>query len=305
MKTVIHPRIQRSTLTLLDNIVYSHAKQPDGSILDLKLSILLHHGNQEMRLASGLTTDAPAEPLPAIIWVPGGAWRGTDKNQSIAELQFLAERGFALVSMYYRSSAQAHYPAQLIDVKAAVRFLRAHAEQYHIDPNRIGMIGRSAGGYLASMAAMNNDLGESEEWSGYSSDIQACCDLFGPVDLSQLLQKTTAEVNSGHSRWSSIKKSHEGALLGGSEETLPKRAYEASPIHYINRAMCPIAIFHGDQDPIVPLKISEDFYDAIVSAGMENQAEFYEVTGAGHGTREFFQDSTKQLIADFFARKLS
>ncbi len=304
MKTVIRPRIQRSTLTLLDNIVYSHAKQSDGSILDLKLSILLHYGNQEMRLASGMTTDAPSEPLPAIIWVPGGAWRGTDKNQSIAEMQFLAERGFALVSMYYRSSAQAHYPAQLIDVKAAVRFLRAHAEQYHIDPNRIGMIGRSAGGYLASMVAMNNDLGESDEWSDYSSDIQACCDLFGPVDLSQLLQKTTAEVNSGHSRWSSIKKSHEGALLGGSEETLPKRAYEASPIHYINRAMCPIAIFHGDQDPIVPLKISEDFYDAIVSAGMESQAEFYEVTGAGHGTREFFQDSTKQLIADFFIRQL-
>ncbi len=304
MKTVIHPHIQRSTLTLLDNIVYSHAKQPDGSILDLKLSILLHYGNQEMRLASGTTTDAPSEPLPAIIWVPGGAWRGTDKNQSIAEMQFLAERGFALVSMYYRSSAQAHYPAQLIDVKAAVRFLRAHAEQYHIDPNRIGMIGRSAGGYLASMVAMNNDLGESDEWSNYSSDIQACCDLFGPVDLSQLLQKTTAEVNSGCSRWSSIKKSHEGALLGGSEETLPKRAYEASPIHYINRSMCPIAIFHGDQDPIVPLKISEDFYDAIVSAGMENRAEFYEVTGAGHGTREFFQDSTKQLIADFFTRQL-
>ena len=304
MKTVIRPRIQRSTLTLLDNIVYSHAKQSDGSILDLKLSILLHYGNQEMRLASGMTTDAPSEPLPAIIWVPGGAWRGADKNQSIAEMQFLAERGFALVSMYYRSSAQAHYPAQLIDVKAAVRFLRAHAEQYHIDPNRIGMIGRSAGGYLASMVAMNNDLGESDEWSDYSSDIQACCDLFGPVDLSQLLQKTTAEVNSGHSRWSSIKKSHEGALLGGSEETLPKRAYEASPIHYINRAMCPIAIFHGDQDPIVPLKISEDFYDAIVSAGMESQAEFYEVTGAGHGTREFFQDSTKQLIADFFIRQL-
>ncbi len=304
MKTVIRPRIQRSTLTLLDNIVYSHAKQSDGSILDLKLSILLHYGNQEMRLASGMTTDAPSKPLPAIIWVPGGAWRGTDKNQSIAEMQFLAERGFALVSMYYRSSAQAHYPAQLIDVKAAVRFLRAHAEQYHIDPNRIGMIGRSAGGYLASMVAMNNDLGESDEWSDYSSDIQACCDLFGPVDLSQLLQKTTAEVNSGHSRWSSIKKSHEGALLGGSEETLPKRAYEASPIHYINRAMCPIAIFHGDQDPIVPLKISEDFYDAIVSAGMESRAEFYEVTGAGHGTREFFQDSTKQLIADFFIRQL-
>lgn len=236
MKTVIHPRIQRSTLTLLDNITYSHAKQPDGSVLDLKLSILLHHGNQELRLASGLTTDVPSEPLPAIIWVPGGAWRGTDKNQSIAEMQFLAERGFALVSMYYRSSAQAHYPAQLIDVKTAVRFVRAHAEQYHIDPHRIGMIGRSAGGYLASMAAMNNNLGESDEWSGYSSDIQACCDLFGPVDLSQLLQKTTAEVNSGRSRWNSIKKSHEGALLGGSEETLPKRAYEASPIHYINDA---------------------------------------------------------------------
>lgn len=304
MKTVIHPRIQRGTLTLLDNITYSHAKQPDGSVLDLKLSILLHHGNQELRLASGLTTDVPPEPLPAIIWVPGGAWRGTDKNQSIAEMQFLAERGFALVSMYYRSSAQAHYPAQLIDVKTAVRFLRAHAEQYHIDPHRIGMIGRSAGGYLASMAAMNNDLGESDEWSGYSSDIQACCDLFGPVDLSQLLQKTTAEVNSGRSRWNSIKKSHEGALLGGSEETLPKRAYEASPIHYINDTMCPIAIFHGDQDPIVPLKISEDFYDAIVSAGLESHAEFYQVTGAGHGTREFFQDSTKQLIADFFTRQL-
>lgn len=130
-----------------------------------------------------------------------------------------------------------------------MRFLRAHAEQYHIDPHRIGMIGRSAGGYLASMAAMNNDLGESDEWSrlffGYSGVLR----FVRAGRFVSAAAKTTAEVNSGRSRWNSIKKSHEGALLGGSEETLPKRAYEASPIHYINDAMCPIAIFHGDQDP--------------------------------------------------------
>lgn len=306
MKKMIKPGRERKSINFIDNIVYSRQKDLDGNEMELKMSIMLQNGNSEMRLASGHDDEADDKtPKPAILWVPGGGYRGCDKNLMVAEMEFLADAGYVLASMYYRSSAEEHMPSQIIDVKTAIRFLRAHADEYEIDPERIGIIGRSAGGHLSALAAMNSDLYESEEWSGYSSKVQACCDMFGPVDFIKLIEVDEQDIATNpNCRWKCMEETHEGALLGGDASTLRERSKEFCPPYILTKEMCPMLILHGDCDKLVPCSISEDFYDRIVEAGMETRADFYILQGAGHGTREFFQPETKEIILEFFDRNL-
>ena len=306
MKKVIKPGRARKSINFIDNIVYSRQKDLEGNEMELKMSIMLQNGNSEMRLASGHDDEADDKtPKPAILWVPGGGYRGCDKNLMVAEMAFLADAGYVVASMYYRSSAEAHMPSQIIDVKTAIRFLRAHTDEYEIDPDRIGIIGRSAGGHLSALAAMNSDLYESEEWSGYSSKVQACCDMFGPVDIKALMENEEKQFSNPSARWHSVEETHGGCLLGGDPATMKERGAKASPVNMVNQDMCPIQILHGDNDPLVPVEISsETLYQKIVAAGMEDKVDYYVIPGAGHGTREFFQDATKELQIAFFDKYL-
>lgn len=306
MRKVFDPGTKKKTLTLIDNVVYSNVKDLEGNPLELKMSILLQNGNSEMRLAVG--EDDPKEdhsPKPALVWIPGGGWRGADKNLMLGEMAEFANAGYVVASIYYRSSAQGHYPDQLLDVKTAVRFLRANAQKYEIDPERVGVFGRSAGGHLSAMMAMNQDGFDGEEWAGYSSEIQASCDMFGPVDVRALMEGEEARFSDPNFRWHRLEDTHGGALIGGDPATMKERAELASPVNMVNPKMCPLQILHGDNDPIVPIeKSSEVLYQKIVSAGMEDRVEFYTFPGAGHGSREFFQDSVKKLQIEFFDRYL-
>lgn len=306
MKHYIDPGRKRNSINFVDHIVYSKVKDLDGNDLELDLSILAQSGNIEMQTAGGV---APARGEityhPAIIWVSGGGFRGVDKNQMIGETQFLADAGYTVVSVYYRSSAEGKFPAQVIDIKTAIRFLRAHADLYHIDTNRIGIMGRSAGGYLAAFAAMNVKGYDSEEWSGYSSDVQAAYDMFGPADMVRLMDADAqAMAKDPNHRWKTVEDTHAGALLGGDPATMRERAKDACVNLKINPAMCPILIAHGDSDPLVPYQISEDFYQAIVDAGMEDRAEFYLLKNGEHGTPEFFQDDMRTIALEFFHKYL-
>ena len=231
MKCTIDPGFKKKTLTLIDNIVFSTVKDLEGKPLELKMSILLQNGNSEMRLAAG--EDDPKEdhsPKPALLWIPGGGWRGTDKNMMLGEMTEFANAGYVVASMYYRSSAQGHFPDQLIDVKTAVRFLRAHAGQYEIDPDRIGVFGRSAGGHLAAWAAMNTDTCDEGEWSGYSSHVQACCDMFGPVDMLANMEIEEKKFADPSFRWHTFEETHGGALLGMGANVVAKLGN--APVHH-------------------------------------------------------------------------
>lgn len=309
MRTIIDPGKERRSINFIDNIVYSHVKDLYGNPLDLTLSLMVQNGNSEMRLADGRDDEVSTGKQPLIVWINGAGWRGCDKNLMAAEMHFLAEAGFALACIYYRSSAQGHMPDQLIDCKTAVRFLRAHADQYGIDPDRVGVIGRSAGGHLAAFMAMNLDGYDTDEWAGYSSKVQSAVDMFGPADIPYCSEINLKLIQKPDFRWHSMSETHEGALLGITDETSREELMElgakASPINYVNDGMCPMAILHGDQDPLVPLEVSERLYRRIVEAGLEDRTEFYILKNGGHGTREFFQKSTKELIADFFSRTLA
>lgn len=303
MKKVINPGFQKKTINLIDNIVYSHQKDLEGRPMELKMSIMLQNGNSEMRLAAG--ADDPKEdhsPKPALLWIPGGGWRGADKNMMLGEMSEFARAGYVVASMYYRSSGEGHWPDQLIDVKTAIRFLWANAAKYEIDPDRIGVFGRSAGGHLAAFAAMNTEDGcEGTEWKEFSDKVQACCNMFGPTDIVANMEVEEKKFSDPKFRWHSVEETHGGALLGGDPATMKERAKAASPVNFVNPDMCPMMILHGNSDPIVPIEASSDIlYRKICEAGLEDRADYYVVEHAGHGTREFFQDSVKELMIQFF-----
>ena len=304
MKKVIDPGRARKSINFIDNIVYSQQKDLEGHEMELKMSIMLQNGNSEMRLAFGHDDEADdKKPKPAILWVPGGGYRGCDKNLMVAEMAFLADAGYVVASMYYRSSAECHMPAQIIDVKTAIRFLRAHAVEYEIDPEHIGIIGRSAGGQLSALAAMNSDLYESAEWSDYSSHVQACCDMFGPVDFVKLIDDDIHEMQTNpNARWKKLEDTHAGALFGGDMTTLKERAKAYCPPSILTKDMSPMLILHGDCDKLVSCTISEEFYDEIVEAGLGDRADLYILHGAGHGTKEFFQTETKESFDAFLIK---
>ncbi|MCI8888021.1 MAG: alpha/beta hydrolase [Hungatella sp.] len=304
MRKVIDPGKERRSINFIDNICYSHVTDLNGRPLDLYLSLMVCNGNSEMRLADGRDDEVSIGRQPLVVWINGAGWRGCDKNLMAAEVHYLAEHGFAVACIYYRSSAQGHFPAQLIDCKTAVRFLRAHGDEYGLDTEHVGVMGRSAGGHLAAFMAMNLEGYDSREWQGYSSEIQAAVDLFGPVDIPRLNEISERLIKEPGYRWHKMEETHEGALLGGDMSTVKERGRDASPIYFINDRMCPIVIMHGDQDPLVPCEVSEDFYRRLTEAGLEDRANLYILKNGGHGTREFFQPETKKIIAEFFDRHL-
>lgn len=305
MKKELNPGRSRKSITLLDNIEFSCTKDKDGNEVKLYMSLMLQHGNVEARLANGLKPDGSEDgaPKPVIVWIPGGGYRGSDKNLMVPEVTYLAEAGYVVASMYYRGSAEAVFPAQIIDVKTAIRFLRANAEKYNLDTNHIAAMGRSAGGHLAALAGMNLPGYDTEEWSEYSSEVQAVCDLFGPVDVPYCIDKEIDAVNNNPNyRWKTVEETHPGALLGGDLTTMKERAKEASPNYLINEKVCPMLIMHGGQDRHVPAAISENFYDSLVEAGYGEQTDYYFLPTANHGSDEFFQDEVQQIIVEFFDR---
>ena len=306
MKTKINPGHEKRELVLIDNVVYSHTEDLQGNPLELKMSILLQNGNREKKAV--MWDSDPEEdhsPKPALIWIPGAGWRGADKNQMVGEMAEFVRAGYVVASIGYRNSSQGHFPAQIVDVNTAVRYLRAHSEKYEIDPERIGVFGRSAGAHLAVLAGMNISKYTQGEWQEYSSNVSACCDMFGPVDMISLMELEEEKFKDPNFRWHCIEETNGGALLGGDPLTMKERAKDASPINYINKNMCPLLIFHGDNDPIVPIEVSsEPFYSRIVEMGLEERVEYYVVEHAGHGSSEFFQDSVKQIIVEFFDRYL-
>jgi len=306
MKSIWNPGVEKKTINLIDNVVYSHVTDLAGSPLELKMSLMLQNGNSELRLA--VNEDDPKEdhsPKPVLIFVPGGGWRGTDKNLMLGEMSEFARAGYVVASVYYRNSAQGKWPAQIQDIKTAIRFLRANAAKYEINPERIGIFGRSAGGHLSAFAGMNTDGYDTEEWAGCSSKVEAVIDMFGPVDIGANMDMEAPKLKDPKFRWHSIEETHGGALIGGDPATIRARAEAASPVNFVNAGMAPIMILHGDNDPLVPMNCSSDIlYRKAEEAGLADRIEYYVIPHAGHGSREFFQDSTKALMIEFFDKNL-
>ena len=242
----------------------------------------------------------PADsPLPVVIWVHGGAWRMGDNKQPPA-VPLLTDNGFAVASIRYRFSQEALFPAQIQDCKAAVRWLRAHAHEYHLNPDKIGAWGASAGGHLVALLGLAVDVPTFEDGDhlDQSSQVQAVCDWYGPTDFLQMDSHALDSSPFPHD----TADSPESQLVGGRIQENRDKVAVANPITYITGGHPPFLIMHGDQDPLVPFHQSQLLHEALTAAGEE--VAFRPVVGAGHGGEGFRTPAVLQQVADFFTTHL-
>ena len=244
--------------------------------------------------------DRAEGPLPVAMYVHGGGWRSGDKSRGagMRDVPLLRERGYLVVSINYRLAPRWKFPAMIEDAKCAVRSLRAHAREWGLDPERIGVWGGSAGGHLvALLGTLPEGVFEgSGGYSEYSSRVQAVVDMFGPTDLPRLLEGASPNQQR-------LIKEVFGTSDPGSEVL-----QAASPVHWVSSDDPPFLLLHGDRDPVVPLEQSQVFYERLREAGVP--ATLVVVRNAGHGfkptggTPKPNREEISQLIADFFDQHL-
>lgn len=230
---------------------------------------------------------------PCIVWICGGAWIRLDRSAHLAYLAELARSGFVVASVEYRTTNEGAFPIQLTDVKAGIRYLKALSERYHIDPERIGVMGESAGGYLAAMAALAEDKAfDVGAFTEYSSKVQAACPWYPPADVTGFAYPSPVEAAA----------SMESMLLGKNVMLNREEALKICPVSFVTKDAPPFLIIHGDNDHTVPFSQGEALYDKLKEAGAD--VKLLVLEGADHADMPFFQEELWQRIIAFFKDKL-
>ena len=234
---------------------------------------------------------------PLLVWLHGGGWsRGARAPVSTVAL---VNAGFAMASVDYRLSGEAPFPAQIHDVKAAVRYLRANADRFGYDASRIAAVGVSAGAHLAQLVGVTNRHpaleGEVGDDTDQSSDVAAIVSYFGASNLTSILdQSTPFGLN--------IRVPGLTTLFGGPVEEKEELARLASPVFHVDDNDPPLLLLHGDQDPQMPINQSHELQGVYEAHGLD--VAFAVVHGARHGGPQFFDDERTALVVDFLNRNL-
>ncbi|MBI3412388.1 MAG: alpha/beta hydrolase [Planctomycetes bacterium] len=248
-------------------------------------------GDEELQL--DLVRPEGQGPFPALICIHGGGWK-SGRRQDLTKLAaMLANRGFVAVTVSYRLSDKAIFPAQIEDCKAAVRWLRANAKKHDVNPDCIGAIGFSAGGHLACLLGAADKSAGLEGKGGnpeQSSKVQAVVSFFGPTDF---VTKT----------WDKrVEEAFFVPFLGGSYEEKRDVYRKCSPLEYVTNGACPFLFFHGDEDKLVNISHSQKMAKKLQNAGVS--AKLVTMENEGHGwTGEKLTQTLDQAIT-FFQEKL-
>ena len=238
---------------------------------------------------------------PLIIWIHGGAWKAGDKLNGSANQ--MATHGYAVACVEYRFSQNAVFPAQIQDCQAAVRWLRANAKTYQLDPDHFGAWGSSAGAHLAALLGTAGGTNAFPAIGGnddQSDRVQAVCDYFGPSDFTAVIDQAAKEQVKNVFHFNGPGDPYSALIGGPLGDNEASRA--VSPVHYISPDDPPFIIFHGTADPLVPLAQSVELDAALRRAGITSV--FTRVPGAGHGGPEFRMPVIRKLILCFFDKYL-
>ena len=209
-------------------------------------------------------------PFPAVVAIHGGGWKFGDKSDFGPLIRYLAARGYVAVSVQYRFTPDHVFPAQLEDVKCAVRWVRSHADELDVDPDRIGAIGGSAGAHLALLLGVlspADGLEGSGCNDGPASHVHAVVNFFGPTDLSRPVSEAVQPLLDD--------------LLGGPQAERLDAARRGSPVTYLDAGDAPILTFHGTADSVVPYEHATILQRAAQESGVE--AQLVSMEGQGHG----------------------
>lgn len=260
-------------------------------VRDLEFARVGDHG-----LRLDLYRPAGEGPYPVVLWVHGGAWRNGSKDNPPIQRIVHEGKGFALASVEYRLSPQAAFPAQIHDLKAAVRFLRGEAKKLRLDPDRFAAAGGSAGAHLAVLLGVSGGVAELEGDVGNhlkaSSKVQAILDWYGPTNLATILGQSTPHGLS-------VRKPALQLLLGGQPEEKAELARLASPTVHVAADAPPLWMAHGDQDPQVPVNQSLELQGAYERVGRPVKLEI--VHGGAHGGAAFYEPARVQRAAAFLS----
>lgn len=227
---------------------------------------------------------------PCVLFFSGGAYMTINHSLWMMELLYYVQNGFIAATAEYRTSNEAMFPAQLNDVKAAVRYLKAHANDFGIDPNKIFLMGESAGGTLVSLAGTtaNNKEYDIGDYPDESSSVCGVIDIYGQTLLTEQCCNTAGLIPE----WTM------NAFVGEHMEY----AAEASAVNHVSADASPFMIIHGTDDQIVPFAQSEILYEKLVECGV--YAELLEVEDALHGDNKIYQPEVKQRVLAFMNRIL-
>lgn len=248
------------------------------------------------------------EPKPAIVYYPGGGFTSSDHEKYIEMRMALAKAGFVVAAVEYRTVPN-KFPALVVDGKAAVRYLRAHAASLGIDPTRIGVLGDSAGGYVAQMVGVtgNDKSLDQGDFLDCPSDVQAVATIYGISNLmnigagfskqSQKVHASPAVTEALLLHGTAFRNFEGSSILSDSV-----KAMNASSVGHIRENLPPFLIMHGTADNHVSPRQSEQLYEALKKTN--NDVKYVEVEGAGHGDLYWFQKPIIDKVVNWFLEKL-
>ncbi|NWJ50424.1 MAG: alpha/beta hydrolase [Bacteroidetes bacterium] len=244
-------------------------------------------------------------PFPVVVIIHGGAFMFGDKNHESRDAETLVKNGFAAVSINYRLSEEARFPAQIQDCKAAIRFLRANATKYKLNPDKIASWGASAGGNLSALLGTSGDIPELEGSelgnSSFSSRVTASVDWFGPINF---LTMDAEAATLGFTIGTNSERSPESKLMGAAVQTIPDLVAKANPTTYITKDDAAFLIQVGDTDRNIPYTQSKNFYNALVAVKGSANVDFELLKGAGHGGPQFSSISNMNKLIAFLNKYL-
>ncbi len=208
-------------------------------------------------------------PFPGVLFIHGGGWRGGDRKEYLQAVYSLAQHGYVAATVQYRFAPADHFPAQLDDVRAAIRYLRSRAKELKLDPKRIGVVGGSAGGHLALLLGTvePRELEPVGKHLEFSNRVQAVVSFAGPTELTQPFPPLVETMVTD--------------LIGKSRRDAPDAYRRASPINYLSANDPPILTIHGTADELVPYEQTTALIAACKKVGVET--ELITIKGGGHG----------------------
>lgn len=299
MKALILPLLLLASMAFAD--VPKDFTPPAGIRMEKDVSYI-PDGDAAQKLDIYLPVKTPEKPLPLIVHIHGGGWRGGSKFP--CGVANMVPQGYIVASIEYRFSQKAIFPAQIQDCQAAIRWLRAHSKQYNIDTNKVGVVGGSAGGHLSALVGTSGGkkafppIGGNEE---QSDKVQCVCDIFGPADFSTVVQQAADDKNVKNIFQFNTPNDPYSGLIGTKLDDKPK-ADAVSPVHYISADTPPFLILHGTHDALVPYAQSVQLEAALKEKSIPVWLQT--LPGSGHGGAAFGKPAVIKLMSNFFDKYL-
>ena len=294
---VINVELTTNQINLYENIPFAQGYWRGSMLYALHMDVLVPDSK---------------EPMPLIVFITGGGFIMAPKNNWIQQRMRLAQAGYVVASIEYRYAPLSKFPLPLEDCKTAIRWLRAHADMYNIDVNRVGVLGNSAGGYLSAFVGLTNGMKEFDkgDFLDYSSDVLCAADIFGISDITNIGMDYDEENQKGHASAGATEAlwalgtptfgGKDGGVLAHPEES----AY-ASPITYVEKnkdRLVPMLLMHGTADTLVSPGQTDILFQALKAKGAD--VERYVVNNAAHGGPYWVQEPVMKVMVDFFDKYL-